>query len=156
MSVGCFGYSDIDRWMASNLDRYLESQEPGSRTLVFKLFKGKKLIKKWSAEVSDEDSCYYQMHETLVDIHTQAIRKYLSSSIEGPTLFSTPFKGPHTFFNPETSMNHYGTIDKFKQAKIIEDWSFLPKEFCITNKAFNLVRMGKYSVVCNETDKERM
>lgn len=150
MSVGCFGYSAIDRWMASNLDRYLDSQEPGSRTIAFKLFKGKKLIKKWSSEISDEDSCYYEMHEVLVEIHTRTMRKYLASLTEGPTLFSRPFKGPHTFFNPETNCSYYGSVDKDAQKRIVEKWSMLPKVFHIVNKEFNLMRIGKYSIVCND------
>lgn len=148
MSIGCFGHSVIDRWLSKNLDDYLDSQDPGSRRLTFKMFKGKKQIKEWSVEISNEDSCYYEMHHALVKIHTKAMRSYLELFTEGPTLFSMPHKRPHTFFNPETSLSYFGTINKFKQQEILEKWSMIPKEFCITNKQFNLVRMGKYSVVC--------
>lgn len=154
MSVGCFGYSDIDRWLSSNLDRHFEDQDPGSRLLTFKMLKGKKQIKEWSVEISNEEPCYYEMHNALVKIFTKEIRIYLAELTEGPSLFNTPRKGPHTFVNPETMTNYYGTINKFAQNEIVEKWARLPKEFCIANKQFNLVRMGKYSVVCIDTLEE--
>ena len=149
MSVGCFGYSDIDRWMARNLDRHLDYQEPGSRTLSFKLFKGRKLIREWTSEVSDEDSCYHEMHDELVEIHTATMRKYLKDMTSGQSLFYRSNR-QCLVYNPEDCKVYFGSVDEFKQKHIIEKWSRLPKEFHISNKQFNLVRMGKYSVVCND------
>jgi hypothetical protein len=58
--------------MESNLDRYLDSQEDnGYRTLTFKLWKGKKLIRTWESEVSNEDGCYEPMETALVRVHTK-------------------------------------------------------------------------------------
>lgn len=148
MTVGCFGNSEVDCWMARNLDRYLGEDAPGSRTVAFKLFKGKKLLRKWNCDISDEDSCYHDMKATLVDIHTMPFKKYLKEMMSGPSLFHAPYKGPHTFFNPETSLSYYGSINKDAQQQILERWAMLPKIFSIANKHFNLMRMGKYSIVC--------
>lgn len=154
MSIGCFGYSAIDRWLSKSLDDYLDGQDPGSRLLTFKMLKGKKQIKEWSVEISNEEPCYYEMHNALVKIFTKEIRKYLAELTEGPSLFNMPRNAPHTFINPETMTSYYGTINKFTQNEIVEKWARLPKEFCIANKQFNLVRMGKYSVVCTDTLEE--
>ena len=153
MTVGCFGNSDVDRWMARNLDRYLDSQEPGSRTLSFKMFKGRKLIREWTSEVSDEDSCDHEMHEELVEIHTVTMRKYLNSITSGPSLFYRSNR-QCLVYNPEDCKVYFGSVDEFKQKRIIEKWAMLPKEFCVTNKQFNLVRMGKYSIVCMDKFEE--
>ena len=151
MSVGCFGYSDIDRWMARNLDRYLDEGEPEKREILLRVFKGKKLIKEVSVTVSEEDDCYHDMREVLVKIHVKHLKRYLHEFTSQPTLFSTPYRGPHTFYNPETGLNYYGTIDKYAQERILERWAMLPKTFHITNGSFNLLRMGKYSIVCSDT-----
>jgi hypothetical protein len=149
--AGCFGGSDIDRWMERNLDRYLDEGDPGNRSLLLRLFKGRKLIKEIWKDVSNEDGCYHVMKEVLVEIHTRQLKKYLDAMTSEPTLFSAPYKGPHTFYNPETCCHYYGSIDKDEQRRILEKWAMLPKTFRIENKEFNLLRMGKYSIVCSDT-----
>jgi hypothetical protein len=148
--AGCFGGSDIDRWMKQNLDRYLDEGKSGNRELLLKLFKGKKLIKEFWKDVSNEDDCYHVMKEALIEIHTRQLKKYLYEMTSGPTLFHTPYKGAHTFYNPETCCSYYWSIDKYAQQKILEKWAMLPKTFHIKNKEFNLLRMGKYSIVCSD------
>ena len=64
---GCFGGSAVDRWMEGNLNRYLDDQEcTTSRVCSFTLRMGKKVIHEWDAEISDEDSPYWEMKETLL------------------------------------------------------------------------------------------
>ena len=149
MSIGCFGNSDIDRWMARNLDDYLDEGECKRTEVLLKTFRGKKLIGAIWVTISNADDCYNSMREVLVKMHTKHLKKYLDEFTKQPSLFSTPRHSHHTFYNPETGYNYYGTINKFSQECIVENWAMLPKEFHIINDSFNLLRMGKYSVVCN-------
>lgn len=150
MTVGCFGNSDIDRWMSRNLDRYLDDDSDESRKLLFKVFKHRKLIKEFWKEVLIDDSCYHDMKAELIDIHTKELKKYLKHSTSGQSLFHRPRKGPHTYYNPETCLNYCGVIDEYKQQEILERWANIPKEFYMVNGTFNLLRIGHYSVVCND------
>lgn len=149
--AGCFGGSDIDRWMERNLDRYLDEGEAGSRELLLRLFKGRKLIKEFWKDVSNEDDCFHVMREALEEIHIRQLQKYVNELTSGPTLFDAPYKRAHTFYNPETCQFYYGSIDKDAQRRITLRWAMLPKTFHITNGPFNLLRMGKYSIVCSDT-----
>lgn len=153
--AGCFGGSDIDRWMERNLNEYLDEGEPGVRQVDFKLFKGKALLQEWSAEIPDDEGCYHEMLDTLKAVHIKVMKRYFNSLTQGvPTLFDQPRRGPHTYYNPETGMRYYKTIDKLKQDRIIEAWAALPKTFSVVRGTFNLLRMGKYSVVCNDNGGE--
>ena len=157
--AGCFGGSDVDRWMERNLNDYLDDGEPGSRCVEFKLYKGKKLISEWSSEISDEDSCYFEMKETLENRHIRELEMYLNEAkdVSGEQWVSYYGKGSLFVSNPDKI--GYGHItssyeQKEKQRNILLKWARLPKAFHIENRNFNLMRMGKYSVVANDPRTE--
>ena len=157
---GCFGGSAIDRWMEGNLNRYLDSQdEYGERTLTFKLWKGKKLIETWQADISNEDGCTHEMHTELVKIHTVGMKDWLNSVKENHTLVGGDRKCGYYVCDQETFHNwrlfNYNERNS-NQSKIVENWSMLPKISHICHSTgFNIYRMGKYSITCFDTLKDQ-
>jgi len=155
--AGCFGGSAVDRWMEGRLNDYLDDGEPGERNVEFKLYKGKKLIRKWSETISEEDSCYFSMKETLENIHIRETKMemYLSEAknVSDEQWVSYAGKGSMFVANPDKiGYGHYKCSyeQKDKQREILLKWARVPKAFCIENKNFNLMRMGKYSIVAND------
>jgi hypothetical protein len=142
--AGCFGSSAIDRWMESNLNDYLDEQDCGSRTLEFKLFKGKKLINTYYETISNEDSCYYEMQETLEKIHSKNVQIYFNE-------VKPVYIGRKGLIVCDQETFYDYRVDNFMQEHIIKQWAKLPKITHIERKGFNMVKMGNYSIVCNDT-----
>lgn len=153
--AGCFGGSAIDRWMESNLNDYLDGDDAGERSCSFKLYKGKKFIREWNETISNEDSTYWEMKQVLVSIHTKNIRKYLAEIDPMNKASYSSYYRNYMVYDPETD-NFFlcDTSRKSKQEKIVEKWAKLPKEFSMERGAFAMLRMGKYSIVANDPDRE--
>ena len=151
---GCFGGSAVDRWMERELNSYLDSQEiTGERTLTFKLWKGKKLVNTWQADISNEDGCQHEMYDVLAKIYTKGVTRWLKECNEPHTLVFRSGRTNYFACDQETMNNvyleGYGDRSYSRQAEIVKQWAMMPKASRISHSTgFNIYRMGKYSITC--------
>ena len=156
--AGCFGGSAIDRWMEANCDRHTDG-DYGTRIVDFKLFKGKKLIREFTEELSNEDDDSSDvMMDTLKGIYKKKVQRWYNAIKEYSTLIGGSRKQGYYICDQETMTNY--RLDQYNdkyndpQTKIIETWSMMPKPFGIENNGFNMLRMGKYSVTCYDKPQD--
>lgn len=151
--AGCFGGSDIDRWMEGNLNRYL-SEEDGEDEVnlvggEYQVFKDGKYLETFEESFDlDNDDGTGPMIDKLKSIYTKKVWDWYNKTWEQPILVGGTRNSGFYCCDQETFTNiRLYNYDRGHQQKIIENWSMMPDMTCVEENGSFIMTMGKYSIV---------